>query len=346
MQINSLKLSNYRNHHRALFEFKDNLNIIIGNNGSGKTNILESIIVLSNTRSFRTANDLDLILHKCDYGLVEAHTSEGKLRVVLNQKGKALFIDDQPVKKTSQFIGHLNAILFKPADIELYRDNPKERRRILDLEIGKTDSRYLNCLYHYNLLLKDKNRLLKEEKIDNTYLDLLDEQMVPLIAVIIDKRQEFFDHLNSKINSLYTSLSGKDTQLSLEYHPSYKIEEIATKMREGRDKDLYYHYVTTGPHHEDYRFNFLGYDINSIASQGQKRMVMIAFKLIIADYIYQKSQKRPIILLDDIFSELDFDNQSRLLKNLPTASQILITGTDINGLCIAQKYNLIKLEGK
>lgn len=346
MLIKNLRLSSYRNHHRSSFEFDDHLNIIIGNNGTGKTNILESITLLSNARSFRTSNDRDLIEKGEQYSVIDSSGSEGKIKVVINQKGKSLFYNDQPVRKTSEFIGIVNAVLFKPADIELFRDNPKERRRILDIEIGKVSPEYLKSFLRFSDLLKDKNRLLKEDKPDLTYLELINDQMAGEIRRIILERLSFFRLIEKTLSDIYSKISGTDTKISITYKNCCDPEKVNEKLKESFDKDLYYHYATLGPHHEDYSFFFDGYEINSVASQGQKRMVMIAFKLAIVLFIQNRTGKIPVILLDDIFSELDENNQERLMKALPENSQVIITGTDINGIRIDKKYRLIKLEEK
>ena len=165
MLVDSLKLNNYRNYKSNSFKFEKGLNIIIGKNGVGKTNILESLVVVSNTKSFRTLNDNDLIKKGTDYAKIDLLCDNNHLKVVISNNGKRLYINDIPIKKTSEFIGKLNCILFKPSDLNLFTDMPRDRRRLMDLEIGKASKEYLNALSRYNLLLKDKNKLLKEEKI-------------------------------------------------------------------------------------------------------------------------------------------------------------------------------------
>ena len=150
MLVKSLHLNEYRNYSNNYFEFDPNLNIIIGKNGIGKTNILESIIVVSNTKSFRTLNDIDLIKKDSEYLKIELESDEHNFKVVINQKQKSLYLDDKHVKKSSEYIGKLNAILFKPSDLQLFSDPPSERRKILDLEIGKINKQYLYAELKYN----------------------------------------------------------------------------------------------------------------------------------------------------------------------------------------------------
>lgn len=347
MLVKTLNLNNYRNYSSGSFNFDPHLNIIIGPNGIGKTNILESLIVVSNTKSFRTLNDQDLIKKTCEYSRIECLSDDDTYKVVINQNGKTLYVNNNPIKKTSEFIGKINCILFKPADLELFNQSPKERRRLLDLEIGKVSKNYLHAILTYTTLLKDKNKLLKENKIDDVYLNLLEEQMILPIQTIITEREDFIKIINSYINNFYYQISGIKADIKIEYKKCADINHIKEEINKSRDKDMYYHYTTFGPHHEDYVFMMNGYELNSIASQGQTRMVLIAFKLSLVEYIKQKIKKTPILLLDDILSELDINNRERLLNIIPKDTQVIITGTDLNGININSKYNLIKLkEGK
>ena len=345
MLIQSLKLKDYRNYSDYFIEFNPNLNIIIGNNGVGKTNILESIIVVSNTKSYRTLDDKDLIKNDAEYLTIELE-SDDKYKVVINNKNKNLYINDNLCKKMSEFIGRVNAILFKPSDLSLFYDSPSERRKILDIEIGKVNKKYLHALYKYNSLLKDKNKLLKELQIDETLLNVINESMVVNIKTIIEEREKIFELLNTKISDYYNLISNQKSKIEIIYKKCCEIDEIKNNLDSSKQKDYYYHYATFGPHKEDYYFKIDGYELNSVASQGQTRMVMIAFKFALIDYIKQNTNITPIVLLDDILSELDKDNQERLLKIIPEDAQVIITNTDINNLKINKDYKLIELKGE
>ncbi|MBR3227763.1 MAG: DNA replication/repair protein RecF [Erysipelotrichaceae bacterium] len=344
MLVKNIKLNNFRNYSKGEFDLDPNLNIIIGKNGTGKTNILESLIFISNTKSFRTLDDQDLIKKDEEFARVICKSDTDEFKTVINKNGKRLFINNVPVKRTSEFIGRLNCVLFKPSDLELFDQSPKERRRILDLEIGKVSRSYLTAILKYNLLLKDKNKLLKEEKVDDTYLSLIEEQMVPEIETIIREREEFIETTNLYINDLYKGISGKDGEIEIIYKKCCEIPDIVQMIRKNKDKDLYYHYAGFGPHHDDYHFMMNGYELTTVASQGQKRMVLISFKLALMRYIQQKSGKIPILLLDDILSELDVENRDRLLEIIPKDTQVIITGTDLLGMDLKNNYNLIELK--
>lgn len=346
MLIKSVKLNNFRNYSSIQIPFHPKLNIIIGPNGIGKTNILESIVVVSNTKSFRTVCDTDLIKKDTSYSKISVDSDVGKIDVVINQNNKTLIVNDNPIKRSSEFIGKINAILFKPSDLELFNQSPKERRKLLDIEIGKISKEYLKAILSYNHLLKDKNKLLKEEKIDEIYLDLLDEKMIPEIYTIISYREKFFDNINSNINYFYQKISNTNAKIKVIYKKCSDKEFIKENLIKNREKDEFYHYTYYGPHHDDYYFEYDGQELNSIASQGQIRMCLIAFKFSLIKYIKEISDIDPIILLDDVLSELDINNQKRLLQNLPKNSQVIITNTDINGIENIENYNLIELKEK
>ena len=344
MLVKSLKLNDYRNYSNYFIEFNPKLNIIIGKNGIGKTNILESIMVVSNTKSFRTSNDQDLIKKDGEYLKIELESDTDKYKVVINNKSKSLYLNESLAKRTSDYIGKLNAILFKPSDLELFTDSPSERRKVVDLEIGKINNKYLRSLLQYNSLLKDKNKLLKEIEIDNQLLNVIEESMVPNIKNLLEEREKFVELINEDINDYYFKISGHSNKIKINYKKCCEIFEIEDCIKAAKQKDLFYHYATFGPHHDDYEFTIDGYDINSIASQGQKRMVMIAFKFALIKYIQTNTNIIPIVLLDDILSELDIENQERLLKTIPEDTQVIITNTDIKDININKEYKLINLK--
>lgn len=345
MPVKTVRVNDYRNYRRGFFEFDPNLNIIVGKNGAGKTNILESIIVISNTKSYRSSNDADLIRKGADFTRIILNTEDKEYKVVINKKNKSLYIDNDLIKKTSEFIGRVNAILFKPSDLELFTQSPSERRKLLDIEISKVSRIYIQSLLKYNSLLKDKNKLLKQLEPDELLLGVINESMSPLIKIIIQERENFFAVINEYISPIYSLISGKeDSEISITYKKCSEIENVNEELERAKEKDYYYHYTSFGPHHDDYSFYMDGYELNSIASQGQKRMVLIAFKFALMKYIQYSTGSTPIVLLDDILSELDKDNQERLLNIIPDNTQVIITNTDINNLNIKKPYKLIELK--
>jgi len=346
MLVNNLKLVNYRNYNNVSINFDPSLNIIVGKNGVGKTNILEAILVVSNTKSFRTPNDCDLIQQGKDYSKIELTSNNNIYKVVINKDNKSLYLNDNLIKRTSEFIGKINAIIFKPRDLEIFNDSPKERRKLLDIEIGKTSPTYLNAILKYNYLLKDKNKLLKEQVIDETLLEVINNQMVKEMFTIIQTRDLFFGTINKYLNYYYNQISNTTNEIEIVYKKCSDVSLLEENIKKSIEKDKLYRYATFGIHHDDYYFTYDSKEITSIASQGQMRMTLIAFKLALINYIEERINETPIILLDDVLSELDEENKQRLLHVLPSNAQVIITNTDINRIKINKEYKLIRLKGE
>ena len=342
MHVQEIRLRDFRNYSNYQIDFDPGINLIIGENGIGKSNILESIIFISNTKSYRTYKDEDMIKNDSEYSRIELDSDNGKYKIVLNKSGKTLYINDQIYKRASDYIGKLNAILFKPGDIELFNQSPKERRRLLDIEIGKVSKNYLYSMSKYIKLLKDKNKLLKEEKIDEVYLNLIDESLAPEMAMIIKERIKFFEIINKYINDIYQNISGSKEEIKLIYKPCSSEIDVLENIKKNRERDIYYRYCNYGCHHEDYSFLMNNHEITSYASQGQKRMTLISFKLALIKYIEELTNLKPILLLDDVFSELDNVNSKRLLNSLPKDIQVIIT--DTKNIDINQEIKVIDLK--
>lgn len=343
MLIQDLRLNQFRNHTSRSFSFDRGLNIIVGNNGVGKTNVLESVVLLSDTKSFRTSDDKKMIQNNEKVCAAEAVTDEGTLKVVINEKGKSFYINNELKRKTSEVIGKLHAIIFKPGDIELFSQSPKARRREIDLELGKISNDYIKALANYNHYIKQKNDLLKEDTIDETFLSIVDDSLIPVIKTIITGRHQFINRINEYIDDIYKSISGDRSDIRVEYKKCCDTDEVETKLKLARDKDILVHHSTFGPHKDDYVFTINNRELNDYASQGQKRMIIIAFKLSVVKLIKDYLQKDVLILLDDVLSELDKERSSKLLNMLPD-NQIIITTTHIDDLQINKPYKLIELE--
>ena len=226
MPVKTIRINDYRNYRRKYLEFDPHLNIIVGKNGSGKTNILESIIVVSNTKSYRTNNDADLIRKGCDFARIVLNTEDKEYKVVINKKNKSLYIDNELIKRTSEFIGKVNAILFKPSDLELFTQSPSERRKLLDIEIAKVSKSYIHSLSRYNSLLKDKNKLLKQLEADQLLLNVLNESMTPMIKIIISERENFFTIINRYISEYYHLISDTDSKIEIVYKKCCEIADV------------------------------------------------------------------------------------------------------------------------
>lgn len=337
MQITDLKLRNFRNYADCEVLFHPGLNFIAGRNAQGKTNLLESLIYLSLTRSHRVIDDRKLIRY--DQGFADIRCSFVKdrkkhvIESVITPKGKTLLVQKTPVHKSSEFIGQLNVILFSPDDLRIFADPPKERRRLINQEITKISNRYLICLNRYQALLKQRNLFLKQNHTDRMYLDTLSEQMSVEEAVIVNERIQFCHAINTILSDLYISLSGdQDTHVEVIYKCCYENtskQYIADMHKASTNKDIENRVTVTGIHRDDLIFLMNGRNLSENASQGQKRMTMLAFKLALHRYIKKVTGEDAVLLLDDVLSELDPQKQKRLISLVSTSSQCILTAAHV-----------------
>ena len=259
-------------------------------------------------------------------------------------------IHKRPLKKSSEFIGLLNVVLFSPDDLRIFNDQPKERRRVMNQEITKVSTKYLLSLNQYQMYLKDRNALLKSEKIDFNYLDILDEQMAKVEAHIIRERRKFLEVIQSVISKIYQELSGSQIKLEVTYKTFVEnIEKLEEKIleihRESRQKDIEYHITKVGIHLDDLIFKMDDQNLIYFASQGQKRMAMLSFKLALLNYIKLMTKKQPILLLDDVLSELDYSRQKKLLQMVQLDFQCIITTTEIPDFLKHADMTEFRIEG-
>ncbi len=233
MRISKIKLRNFRNYKNLCVEFSDGIHVIAGKNAQGKTNLLEALLYLSTTRSHRTNIDKDLIKENEDAFFIEAtlHKINKKedLKITVNQKGKNLFIYQNPIRKVSDFIGEFNAVMFCPDDMSLFHDSPRVRRRFIDMELSKVSKKYVGTLYKATKLLKERNAYLKQTQIDETYLDIITSSLIDEEVVIIQQRYYFLEKLLQKCNHFYKELTGDQTSFDIVYHscvPFSKDQEL------------------------------------------------------------------------------------------------------------------------
>lgn len=339
MYVSSIRLRNYRNYENQIISFDKGMNIVIGNNGEGKTNLLESIYLLSTTRSHRIDDNKELIRFDCEFGSVEGNVifnnQSSKISVVVHKKGKTLMINNNPVRKNSEFIGKLNAVLFAPDDMNLFDDSPKIRRRLFDIEIGKLYSVYMYSLSNYLKYLKERNNYLKGN-VDRLMLETLTEIMYEPQIQIIKERNNFINRVNRYLSIYYSQISGEEHDLKIEYRSVITEKENEEVMKQQltrlyeniRERDIYLKQTNTGIHREDYVFYLDGRDVSMYCSQGQKRTVILALKMAVVQIIYDIRKEYPVLLLDDLFSELDSNRRYNVLKMLPSSIQTIITTTD------------------
>ncbi len=351
MYIEKVRLKNFRNYQNQTIQFKNGMNILLGPNGVGKTNLLESIYLLSTTRSHRNDNEKEMIAFNQDFaaveGIVQSSTGRDKLDIVIHKNGKSLLVNNVSCKRNSEFIGKLNAVIFSPNDMNLFDASPKERRRLIDMEMGKLSSRYTYNLSAYLKSLKQRNAYLKQGS-DNVLLETYTEMLYEPQMHIIKERNLFINSLNAYLSYFYKEISGSDVKLQIVYRSFVKekndnekiLEEIKQTYANMLEKDIYLKQTNTGIHREDYEFYLNNMNVAKYCSQGQKRMVLLALKLSIVQIIYQIKREYPIILLDDVFSELDQSHRIGLLRLLPKTVQSIITTTDLREVNSISKTNV------
>lgn len=362
MKLKALALHNYRNYEDLQFLCKDGIHILSGKNAQGKTNFLEAIYYISTTRSHRTIRDSDLIRNNEEAFFIKATIEKkGKkedVKITVNERGKNLFIYDKAILKVSNFIQEFNAVMFCPDDLLLFHASPRFRRRFIDLEIGKISKKYVDTLYKAQKLLKERNAYLKQGKIDEAYIEVLTDQMIDLQVIIMKQRYYFLNHLLKRTSIFYQKFTKDQTSIDIQYLSCIPyIDDLETmrkllkeKYEKSWDKDILWKQTNFGIHKEDYAFLLDDKDVDTYASQGQKRSILLAIKIGMIEIIKELIDEYPVLLLDDVFSELDASRRMKLLQELPKDLQIFISTTDYHEYINLTKDALISFyqvdEGK
>ena len=338
MLIKRIGLKNFRNHQSLSFEFTDHLNILTGLNAVGKTNIVEAIYYLSLGRSFRTSEDIDLIKKNHERAEIDATILEGeltrKIKIIITKTGRMVMINGKNISKLSELSKCVNVILFQPKDVMLFSGPPRDRRNFLDIAISKKSSIYLDYISRYDKVLKERNDLLKMDKVDQTLLDVTTELMVKLSGSIISYRQMYVKDINDILNKITRALTGEKGKFELKYYPfvpyDADYQENAKKaFKRAEESDFKHKQTSIGIHREDISISLNGRDIATFGSQGENRIAALALKLS-PYFLIEDRDKKPIIVLDDVMSELDNTNQERLIKFLRKFDQVFITGTKLD----------------
>lgn len=360
MKIKKIYLKNYRNYDNLELDFSDNLNIIIGDNAQGKTNLLESIYVLAVTKSFLSINDKGLIKFNSRFaqikGVLESNKSLDNLEIILNDNGKVVRINNKEIKKLSDYISKMNVIIFSTDNIKIFKDSPSSRRKYFNIQMSQMDNKYLKLLNDYNNLLRQRNEFLKiiniKKKSDMDYLDVLDDKYVSLSLEIYNLRKKYINDLNTSLDNYFCAISGL-SGLKLKYisnvtDPNGNCDEqnLRRKIKGNLSKDMQYKMTLIGPNRDDFYFEFKGKNLSLFGSQGQIRSAVLSLKLSEVMLFTNKTHDKPILLLDDIFSELDIDRKNNVLQNLISDVQTIITTTDMENISedIRKKANIYKIK--
>ena len=349
MLVKSLKLKNFRNYDLLDLEFDSTTNIFYGDNAQGKTNILESIYLTGTTKSHRGTKDRDLI----KFGQEEAHIETivekrgvpFKIDIHLKKNSpKGIAINKVPIKKASELFGIINIVFFSPEDLNIIKNGPAERRRFIDLELAQLDKVYLNDLSNYNRIVNQRNKLLKDiyDKKDlMATLDIWDLQLVNYGNKVIERRKIFIEQMNEIIGSVHEKLTGGKERLQLVYEPGVKGDNFEEALRKNRERDLRMKSSSVGPHRDDICFLCGDLDIRKFGSQGQQRTAALSLKLAEIELVKQEVKDTPILLLDDVLSELDKHRQNYLLDSINDV-QTLITCTGLDDF-VNKRFSINKI---
>ena len=327
MIIKRLELADYRN-----YEFLD----LQFDNAQGKTNILEAIYVAATTKSHKASKDREIINFNKEEAHIRTYLEKENVETRVDMhlrksKSKGIAIDGKKIKKASELLGLCNVVFFSPEDLNIIKSGPAERRKFVDMELCQLDSFYLYNLNHYNKIVNQRNKLLKDMYMNPQLKDTLaiwDSQLVSYGSKIIERRKLFVKQLNEIIYDIHKKLSGGKEEILISYEPDVSIEEFERKLQMNQERDIRSKITSTGPHRDDFAFLNGGIDIRRYGSQGQQRTTALSLKLSEIELMKKISKDNPILLLDDVLSELDSSRQNYLLNSIGDI-QTIITCTGL-----------------
>jgi DNA replication and repair protein RecF len=361
MFIKELQLKHFRNYEKLIVDLNKKINVFVGNNAQGKTNILEAIYVLAITKSHRMNFDANLIQNDSEYSKIKgiikkaSQTNDDELEILLNCKGKKASINKKPTRKISDYISYFNVIIFHPDDLEILKGSPSERRKFLNIEIGQMDNRLLVTLNDYNSLLRNRNEYLKRISIDNydkNYLDILTDQLINNAIKIYNYRDKFIKDINDALKHVNEKIGGFE-DIEIKYETSILIgnqddmrQALLKKYNATLHREIIMAQTMTGPHRDDFIFLANGKNVKDYGSQGQQRMAVLFLKLAEIELFKKVKGEYPVLLLDDVFSELDSSKRHKIIKYLNKKMQIVITTTDISDVdkAVLEKASIFKVD--
>ncbi len=358
MIVRDISFKNFRNYKNEKIEFHEKLNIIYGNNAQGKTNILEGIYLFSLGKSNRASKDTEMIKFEEDFSEIKMNFNSRENdffgEIFLDKKKrKQIFINEIPVKRNSDLVGKFNVVFFGPEYLSLIREGPKKRRKNIDIMISQLKVGYVSALSDYKRLIEQKNNLLKEEKIDEIFLSVLNEKIIDLSEYIIKVRYEYIKKIESFAKKVQLDISEGRENLQMDYFScglniDEKTIENLREILEKKSKDIFerekrYRESIFGPHRDDIEFKINGADLKLFASQGQQKTAVLVQKIAEVELFKEEIGEYPILLLDDIMSELDTERQDYVLNKLQNM-QIFITCTDSEKFKNMKSGKMIRIE--
>lgn len=348
MFLSKIEVNHFRNYKKEKIKLDKHINIFIGNNAQGKTNILESIYVLALTKSHRYGIDNNLIQHNYDSckikGTIKDNNNIKDLEIILNKNKKIVSINNKEIKKISDYVTNMKIIMFCPDDLDVIKGSPQIRRNLLNIQLSQLFETYIQYLNEYNKILKNRNEYLKMLSINNytdyRYLEILNDKLCERAKKIYLFRKIYLDKINDRIGKIFENITGIEG-LSIKYvnNIDYSLEKedliseyLKNKLSKNLKREISQGTTLYGPHRDDFEFYINNEDIKVYGSQGQQRMAIIAFKLAEIEIFKEILNTNPILLLDDIFSELDISKRQKLLSYIPENIQTIITTTDLKNI--------------
>ena len=353
MIIKSIELCNFRNYEREEFHFHEGTNVLYGDNAQGKTNVLEAIFVGGTTKSHKGSKDSDMIMkgreeahlryfvekNECTYK-VEIHMRKGRT--------KGIAIDGLPIGSSKELMGLCNIIFFSPEDLGIIKDGPEQRRRFMDMELCQINKAYLYYLTQYKKILKQRNALLKQIKQKQDLketLEIWDNQLVENGSKLIEIREQFVEEVADIMKEKHRNLTGGQEDIEVKYKPNCTAKDFSRQLFMEGDRDVLLGTTTVGPHRDDIQFFINGQEVKVYGSQGQKRTAALSLKMAEIEIVEKIIGEKPILLLDDVLSELDRSRQNYLLENIK-GIQTIITCTGLeefvtNGININQTFEIV-----
>lgn len=350
MFIEEIYLKNFRNYEEQKITLNENANVFYGNNAQGKTNILEGLYFCALGRSFRTHKESELIHFKDSSSNIKVkyqkNNRDNEIEISLNKKNsKVIKLNGVKLSKNSELVGHINLVIFSPDDIMILKQGPALRRKFIDILISQLKPKYLHELNQYNKILEQRNAMLKSKKIDT--IDVWDEQLAVQTEKIYKYRKEYIDKLQEKLEIIHPGLTSQKETIKITYKTRFQNKEnFLHILEENKNLDLLRGYTSEGAHREDFEITINGKSLNLYGSQGQHRTAVLALKIAELDIIKEEIGENPVLLLDDVTSELD---ESRVLAIFEVVRnyQVLITCTDINSVlkydCLTKNIKLYNI---
>ena len=350
MYIKKLELKNFRNYKEQIIELNENANVFYGDNAQGKTNILEALYFCALGRSFRTFKESELISFNEDEAKIvidyEKNNRDNKIEVVINKKkNKIIKLNQIKLNKNSELVGNINLVIFSPDDITILKQGPALRRRFLDILISQLKPKYMHELAQYNKILDNRNSVLKSKNLET--LDIWNSQLSEKMEIIHKYRKEYIDKIQKELLNIHPGLTNEKEEILIKYKSEFKSkEDFYNLLKKNEQNDLYKGYTTIGAHREDFEILINGKSLNLYGSQGQHRTAILSLKIAELNIIKEEIDENPILLLDDVTSELD-EHRVLSIFDIVKDYQVLITCTDLSQVlkydCLTKNIKLFNI---